>query len=200
MSAPIDFYFDFSSPYGYFAAEMIMPLAEKYQREVLWHPILLGVSFKAMGQQPLAAIPLKGEYSLRDFVRSARFLGLPYKHPSPFPIPTQHPARAFLWINDRAPALARAFAQSAYRAYFVEGKNIADLGVVLDIAGSVGIERDALSEALSTTAVKDRLKAEVELALSRGVFGSPFFIVEGEPFWGVDRLPQLEKWLAEGSF
>ena len=200
MNAPIDFYFEFSSPYGYFASEVIMPLAEKYQREVLWHPILLGVSFKTTGQQPLSAIPLKGEYSLRDFARSARFLGLPYKHPSPFPIPAQHPARAFLWVNDRDPALARTFAQSTYRAYFVEGKNIADLGTVLDVAESIGIERDALSEALSTTTVKDRLKAEVELALSRGVFGSPFFIVGGEPFWGVDRLPQLEKWLAEGSF
>jgi 2-hydroxychromene-2-carboxylate isomerase len=53
---------------------------------------------------------------------------------------------------------------------------------------------------LATAALKERFKAEVDLALSRGVFGSPFFIVEGEPFWGVDRLPQLERWLADGPF
>ncbi len=200
MHAPIDFYFDFSSPYGYFAAEVIEPLATKYDRSVLWHPMLLGVSFKTTGQMPLASVPMKGEYSVRDFARSARFLDLKYNHPKTFPIATQHAARAFLWANDRDPQHARTLAQQIYRAYFVEGKNIADLGVILEIATQAGIERMALSEALNGSAIKERLKAEVELATSRGVFGSPFFIVEGEPFWGVDRLPQLEKWLANGGF
>jgi 2-hydroxychromene-2-carboxylate isomerase len=200
VHAPIDFYFDFSSPYGYFAAEVIEDLAGKYGRSVLWHPILLGVSIKTTGQASLSSIPMKGEYSVRDFARSARFLKLPYNHPKTFPIATQHAARAFLWANDRDPLHARRLAQDIYRAYFVEGRNIADLGMILELATQAGIERSALSEALNGGAIKERLKAEVELATSRGVFGSPFFIVEGEPFWGVDRLPQLERWLAEGSF
>ena len=57
-----------------------------------------------------------------------------------------------------------------------------------------------MSAAFSDAATKARLKAEIDLAEARGVFGSPFFIVEGEGFWGNDRLPQLDRWLANGPF
>jgi hypothetical protein len=87
-TAPIDFYFDFSSPYGYFAAEKIDDLAARYGRTVLWHPFLLGVTFKVTGLGPLPGIPLKGAYSLHDIARSARYFGLPFRQPSVFPIPT----------------------------------------------------------------------------------------------------------------
>lgn len=200
MSAPIDFYFDFSSPYGYVASELIEALAAKHGRTVLWHPMLLGVAFKAIGTAPLPSIPLKGPYSLRDIGRTARFFGVPYKHPNPFPIPTQLAARAFLWISDRDLNRAKAFARDTYRAYFTEGRNIADQEQVLELAAAQGADKDTLSAALNSAELKERLKAEVELAMARGVFGSPFFIVDGEPFWGSDRLPQLEKWLAEGPF
>ena len=199
-TAPIDFYFDFSSPYGYFAAEKIDALAERFGRTVLWHLFLLGVTFKVTGLAPLPSIPLKGAYSMHDIERSARYFGLPFKQPSTFPIPTQHAARAFLWINDRSPQKARAFGLAAYRAYFVDDVNISDLGAVLDIAAGQGIDRDELSAVLSGTEIKARLAAEVDLGLSRGVFGSPFIIVDGEAFWGADRLPQVERWLAEGGF
>ncbi len=199
-AAPIDFYFDFSSPYGYFAAEKIDALAERYGRTVLWHPFLLGVTFKVTGLAPLPSIPLKGAYSMHDIERSARYFGLPFKQPSTFPVATQHAARAFLWINDRSPQKARAFGLTAYRAYFVDDVNISDLGAVLDIAAGQGIDRDELSGVLSGTEIKARLAAEVDLGLSRGVFGSPFIIVDGEAFWGADRLPQVERWLAEGGF
>ncbi|GAA5174684.1 2-hydroxychromene-2-carboxylate isomerase [Niveibacterium umoris] len=200
MPAPIDFYFDFSSPYGYLAAEVIDTIASKHGRAVIWHPILLGAAFKAMGAVPLPNVPLKGEYVLRDVARSARFLGLPFKRPTHFPIPTQNAARAFLWLNDRNTTKARELARALYRAYFVEDINISEADTVLDIAAGLGIARVELSDAISTGAIKERLKAEVDVALARGVFGSPFFIVEGEPFWGVDRLPQIEKWLSEGAF
>ncbi|MDO8958970.1 MAG: DsbA family protein, partial [Rhodocyclaceae bacterium] len=49
-------------------------------------------------------------------------------------------------------------------------------------------------------AVKERLKCEVDAAIERGIFGSPYIIVDGEPFWGADRLPQLERWLEKGGF
>jgi 2-hydroxychromene-2-carboxylate isomerase len=76
MAAPIDFYFDFSSPYGYLAAQKIEALAAKHGREVDWHPVLLGVIFKETGSAPLTMVPLKGDYSRRDFERSARFHGI----------------------------------------------------------------------------------------------------------------------------
>ncbi|MFT4172073.1 MAG: 2-hydroxychromene-2-carboxylate isomerase [Rhodocyclaceae bacterium] len=198
--APIDFYFDFSSPYGYLASELIDDVGARHGRPVVWHPILLGVAFRATGAAPFPQIPLKGEYAMHDMARSARYLGLDYKHPSNFPIPTQHAARAFLWLQDRNPDQARAFAHAAYRAYFTRDINIAELDTVLRLAADLGAERNELGMALGDVALKERLKAEVDLALARGVFGSPYFIVEGEPFWGADRLPHLDKWLAEGGF
>lgn len=199
-AAPLDFYFDFSSPYGYFAAEKIDELAARYGRSVLWHPFLLGATFKVTGLGPLPSIPLKGAYSLHDIQRSARYFGLPYRQPSSFPLPTQHAARAFLWINDRDPALARQFGLAIYRAYFVDDQNISDLAVVLDVATGLRLDRDELSAVLGSAEIKTRLIAESELALARGVFGSPFIFVDGEAFWGADRLSQVEKWLAEGGF
>lgn len=199
-AAPLDFYFDFSSPYGYFAAEKIDELAARYGRSVLWHPFLLGATFKVTGLGPLPSIPLKGSYSLHDIQRSARYFGLPYRQPSGFPLPTQHAARAFLWINDRDPVLARQFGLAIYRAYFVDDQNISDLAVVLDVAAGLRLDRDELAAVVGSAEIKTRLIAESELALARGVFGSPFVFVDGEAFWGADRLSQVEKWLAEGGF
>ena len=98
MAAPIDFYFDFSSPYGYLASQKIEALAAKHGRAVDWRPILLGVIFRQTGTAPLTEIPLKGDYARRDFGRSARFHGLAeFRMPSRFPTPSQAPARIVLW-------------------------------------------------------------------------------------------------------
>ncbi len=198
--APLEFYFDFSSPYGYLAAERIDELAAKYGRKVKWRPVLLGVIFKATGAAPLTTVPLKGAYSKLDFARSARFMGIPYKPPSRFPLPTQVAARAYYWLHDRDCALARSFARAVYRALFVDDRDISDAGVVLDIAVDVGADRMALAEAVESPEIKDRLKTEVAAALEKGVFGSPFILCDGEPFMGADRLPQLEARLAGRDF
>ena len=93
MSDPIDFWFDFSSPYGYLMSERIDDLAARFGRKVRWHPILLGVIFKAHGGAPLTLQhPAKAAYALLDFERSARFMGVPYRHPTKFPLPTQNAA------------------------------------------------------------------------------------------------------------
>ena len=200
MTAPIDFYFDFSSPYGYIASERIDELAARFRRSVDWHPVLLGVVFKSTGAAPLASIPLKGEYSMNDIARSARYHGVPYRRPSDFPIATQHAARGYFWLADRDLRLARDFARACYRAYFVDDRNISQPDVLGDIVAALGIDPAQFSMVVNDPESKDRLRAEVELAVARGVFGSPYFIVDGEPFWGTDRLPQLEKWLAEDGF
>lgn len=200
MSAPIDFYFDFSSPYGYFMSEKIDEVAARYGREVRWRPYLLGAVYKKLGSQPLPNLPLKGPYSVRDFERSARFLGLSCRIPEAFPVATQHAARAFYWLEDRDPALARRFALATLRAYFGDGRDISQLDAVLDLAAGLGVDRAALAAALDSDELKARLRAECEAAIERGVFGSPFVIIDGEPFWGVDRLPQIERWLEMGGF
>ncbi len=200
MANPMDFYFDYSSPYGYFAAMKIDELAAKHGRSVNWKPILLGVVFKVTGAQPLPNLPLKGDYANRDFARSARFLGIPFKSPSRFPISSQAPARAFYWANEQDPALARSLAKVLYQAYFVADRDISSPEVTADVATTLGLKRDEVLAALNDPAVKDRLKNEVDAAIKRGVFGSPYIVIDGEAFWGVDRFDQIERWLVTGPF
>jgi len=200
MADPIEFYFDFSSPYGYFASTKVAELAARHGRAVIWRPILLGAVFKITGQQPLPTIPLKGSYAKHDLARSARFFGVPFKIPSKFPVAGQVPSRAFYWITDKDPVLAVKLAQALFHAYFAEDRDISNPEVTANVAGKLGIERDPLAQALNDPAVKERLRTEVDAAIERGVFGSPFLIVDKEPFWGSDRLTQVEKWLADGGW
>lgn len=199
--APLDFWFDFSSPYGYLLSEKIDAVAARHGRKVRWHPILLGVIFQALGSRPPAdGISSKGKYMLHDFARSARFMGIPYKMPSRFPLPTQNAARAYYWLHDQDCALARQFAHAVYRAFFVDDLDISSPDTVLDIAAKQGVDREVLASALQTPEIKARLKDECEKALAAGVFGSPHVIIDGEHFFGADRLPQIEKWLESGGF
>jgi 2-hydroxychromene-2-carboxylate isomerase len=200
MPAPIDFWFDFSSPYGYLAAELVDSLAARHGREVRWRPLLLGVIFKETGGAPLTEVPMKGAYSKHDFARSARFHGVPFRMPSRFPIPAQTPSRIVLSLRARDPALAARVAKALYRAYFVDDRDISDPAVAAEVAGAAGADAAAARAAVDDPAVKEALKGEVAQAIAAGVFGSPFFVVDGEPFWGVDRLPQVERWLAGGGF
>ena len=198
---PLDFWFDFSSPYGYLMAEKIDAIAARHGRRVNWHPILLGVIFQATGARPpVDGTSSKAAYMMNDFHRSARFLGLPYSPPSRFPLPTQYAARAFYWLEDQNRDLARQFAQAAYRAFFVEDRDISSPDVVLDLASGLGVDRETLASALQTPAIKARLKDACAQALAAGVFGSPHVIIDGEHFFGADRLPQIEKWLQTGGF
>jgi 2-hydroxychromene-2-carboxylate isomerase len=201
VSAPVEFYFDFSSPYGYLASHRIEALAGRHGRAVDWRPMLLGAAFKRAGTAPLTEVPLKGEYSKRDFHRSARFHGIAdFRMPVKFPIATQGPARIMLWTKARDPAHGVRAAKALYRAYFVDGLDISDPDVAADVAASAGVDRAGARAAVDDPAIKDALRREVDEAIARGVFGSPFVFVDGEPFWGLDRFEQIDRWLATGGF
>lgn len=199
-NSPLDFYFDFSSPYGYLAGHGIDAIAGKHGRTVMWRPYLLGVVFAVTGQSPLTTQPLRGDYARRDFQRSARALGVPFVIPEPFPVLTLAAGRAFYWLHDRDPAMAKSFAKAVYHRIFGEGGDISTPEAIISIAEARGGDGGALAAALSDQAVKDRLKAETQAAIDRGAFGSPFIFVDDEPFWGADRLEQIDKWLETGGW
>jgi len=200
MAAALDFYFDFSSPYGYLASQKIEALAAKHGRSVNWCPILLGAIFKVTGSAPLPSLPLKGDYAKRDFLRSAAFHGIPMKYPSAFPISGVAPTRAVIWLKGKEPAKVPALVKALYRAFFVDDVNISDVDNVIKVAASVGCNADELRAALNDQAIKDKTKSEVDAALAKGVFGSPYIVIDGEPFWGIDRFDQIEKWLTTGGW
>ncbi|MFO0206128.1 MAG: 2-hydroxychromene-2-carboxylate isomerase [Betaproteobacteria bacterium] len=200
MPAPLEFVFDFSSPYSYLLSEKIEAVATRHGRSVAYKPILLGAAFKVTGMAPLVEVPVKGDYSCRDFERSARFHGVAFRMPTPFPVGTVTAARALLWLQGNGSAKSVPFVHKVLRAYFAEGRNIGEPAVVGQIATELGIDGAALLAGAQEPAIKDRLKKQVDEAIARGVFGAPFVFVDQEPFWGHDRLDQIDRWLQYGSF
>ena len=200
MLAPIDFYFDFSSPYGYFAATRIEDVAAKHGRWVNWQPILLGSVFKITGGQPLPSLPLKGDYAKRDIARSARLLGVPFNYPSKFPISGVAPSRAVTWLQSKDQQKAKALALALYQAFFVNDRDISDPNITAEVAAELGHDHAAVTAGMNDQSTKDTLRKEVEAAIAKGVFGSPYFVIDSEPFWGHDRIDQVELWLAKGGW
>lgn len=204
MSKIIDFYFDFSSPYGYLASTQIEEIASKHGRTVAWHPILLGAVFKVTGSQPLLNYPLKGEYAERDFARTARQKNITYNHPSDFPIGTVALCRATYWAmehdDEAVKALSVPLIHAAFKSYYVDNQNISDPQIAMDVVKQVGLDVSACSDACSSQPIKDRLRTAVDAAIARGVFGSPMIYVDDEPFWGSDRLDQIDQWLERGGW
>lgn len=199
--SPIEFYFDFSSPYGYFASCRIDEVGQRHGRHVIWRPYLMGVAMKLTGSKPLVEREMLGEYSRRDIPRTARRFGIAYNPPPPpFPLPSIAPCRAYYWLFDRDPQQARDFARRTYAALFIDGRNISDAEVAVELATSAGADTDDARAALGDQTVKDRLRHETDAAIERGVFGSPYFIVDGEPFWGNDRIDELDRWLQTGGW
>ncbi len=200
MADPIEFWFDFSSPYAYFAQAKIDDIGARHGRETIWRPFLLGAVFKITGMPPLVEVPMKGEYCLEDWLRLARFQHLPWTMPDPFPIATIAAARAFYWLDETDPAKAKSFARACFDTYFGQGIQIGKPDEVAAVAEGVGVDGAALLDAIQQPEIKDKLRLNVEAAVEKQIFGSPMIIVDGERFWGSDRIWMVKKWLQSGGW
>ncbi|MEZ5667027.1 MAG: 2-hydroxychromene-2-carboxylate isomerase [Alphaproteobacteria bacterium] len=199
-ATPIEFWFDFSSPYGYLAAQRIDDVAAANGSTVAWRPFLLGALFKLTGSSPLLDQPLKGDYARHDMARSARRTGVPFRLPDPFPFSGVAASRAFYWLDGSDPSAAVAFAKRAYAAIFGAGRDLSKPPAVVDVLADCGHDRAAAEAGIADPAVKERLRAAVDSAIERKIFGSPYFLVGDDPFWGVDRLPDLAAWIEQGGW
>jgi 2-hydroxychromene-2-carboxylate isomerase len=199
---PIDFYFDFLSLYGYFASLRIEELAARHGRDVRWHSMLLGVAvMKTMGLKPLLETPLKSDYVIRDTARYVRRHGLQLgrRLTDPFMDP-RAAARGFYWVRRNRPGQEAAFAHAALHAYWAEGRELGTPCEVAALAPEIGAQPDDMRAGIEGDTARSDLREAVAASLARGVFGSPFFIVDGEPFWGSDRLELLDEWLTTGGW
>jgi 2-hydroxychromene-2-carboxylate isomerase len=198
---PIEFYFDFVSPFGYLGSTQIEALAARHGREVDWRPVLIGVTvLKIMGLKPLTETPLKKDYLRHDAPRMARLLGVPFRFHGRKGGNSLAASRAYLWLKARDPGLAKRFAQGVYARLWVEGRDITEAQSVAEVAAPLGVERDELLAAIESPQARQSLHEAVDSAVAKGVFGVPYFIVDGEPIWGSDRLWMLEHWLQHGSW
>ena len=96
--------------------------------------------------------------------------------------------------------ITHALMIALYRCAFVEGRDIRAAEAVAEVAAGLGFDRDEVLAALQDPQVKETLKEEVAAAVDKGVFGSPYIVVDGEPFWGFDRLPDIALWLERGGW
>jgi 2-hydroxychromene-2-carboxylate isomerase len=202
MPEPLAFHFDFISPYGYFASLHIEALAAKHGRAVDWRPMLLGVAvLKVMGLKPLLDTPLKGDYVRRDVRRHARKLGLTLGRDLDAPVGSPLPAaRAFYWLREHHPEHQAALVHALYDAFWREGRDLSTPEAVAQVALPPGISAAALAAGAASETAATALREAVATSLAAGIFGSPTAVVDGEAFWGFDRLPDVDDWLARGGW
>jgi 2-hydroxychromene-2-carboxylate isomerase len=196
MKDPIEFYFDFASPYSYFMAGTLDTLARERGRDVVWRPLILWAVLKTQGLPAPLDHAVKKSYLLRDMERSARFHDLPFRLPTRFPASSHLPARAFYWLQAAKPDAAKPFAHRMFQAYFIDD---IDIGNAHDIARCVadvaGISHDAAQAVLTNENAKATLQACVASAVTKGVWGVPYVMIGEEAFFGADRLPHIERYL-----
>ncbi len=201
IKPPIEFYFDFISPYGYFGSTQIEAIAARHGRTVDWRPVLIGVTImKVMGLKALTETPLKKDYLRHDAPRMARLLGVPFQFNDRRGVNSLAASRAFLWLKSRDADLAKRFAHAIYARRWAEGGDITDSKSVAELAAPLGVNGNELLAAIESAQSKQALKDAVDAAIAKGVFGVPYFIVDDEPIWGSDRLWMLEHWLKHGSW
>lgn len=197
MAETIDFYFDFTSPYGYIASQIIDDLAARHGCAARWRTFMLGVAYKQFNASNPLDHPLKGAYYRHDIPRTAAHFGVPFKFPPSWPEALIAAGRAFVAIDRRDPDAAKRFAKAALSAYWAEGKALANAEIVADVAAEAGQDRAAIRAALDDPEVKKLFIDAGNDAFAKGIFGSPQMVYRGEIFWGTDRLDQLEARLAK---
>lgn len=198
----LDFWFDFISPFGYLASLRIDALAARHGRTVRWHPLLVGVTvLEVMGLKPLMETPLKSDYMRAELARYGRRHGIRLARAADrAPMNPLPAARAFAWLLQHAAEHAKPFARAALDAYWLEANDV-DRAPALRACGErAGVPEATLDAALADPQASALLRGEVERAIALGVFGSPFVRVDGEPFFGVDKLELIDEWLASGGW
>ena len=196
-------FYDLSSPWTYLAFNNVQDILVETSAEVSWRPFLVGGVFNAVNQSVYAARSNPNDPKvIQNFTwlhEWARLAALPLDFPTPHhPVKSVLPMRVCCALESDQLVLQK-FTKAAFEAYFAAGKNIDDPNVVAGIANSVGLEGHDLIEAAATQAVKDRLRANTEEAISKGAFGSPTMIVnDGQLYFGNDQLPLVRQALQTG--
>jgi 2-hydroxychromene-2-carboxylate isomerase len=181
----VDCYFDYSSPFAYLGTTQIERVAREADAEVRFRPFLLGALFKAIGTPdvPLHAMPeAKRRHQRRDIDRWAAWWGVPFSFTPHFPLRTVEALRLTLLVPE---ATQSRFIHRVMRAAWVDGENVAERDVLARCLRDVELDPALLER---TSEVKDALRSATDHAIAIGCPGAPCFVVDGELYWGQDRL------------
>jgi 2-hydroxychromene-2-carboxylate isomerase len=191
VPAPLEFWFDFISPYGYLAWQRIHAVAEAHGRELVYRPVLFAGLLNHWGQLGPAEIPPKREFVFRQVSRRAAALGVRLQPPP------SHPFNPLLGLRIASLELPteqrRRLIDTLWRATWGGGPGIHDPAVVASLLGDAGFAADELIAAAQSPAGKQRVLDSGAAGIAAGVFGVPTMIVEGELFWGDDSFAELEQ-------
>lgn len=188
MSKHVEFYFDLGSPATYLAYTQLPTICEHSGSQLIYRPMLLGGVFKATGNASPAQIPAKGRYMFLDLDRYAKRYGVPFKLNPHFPINTLLLMRAVTGIQLRQPERFLDFIDCLFRAMWVDGRNLNDPATVAAVLSKHGFDANQVLALTAEEEVKTALKDTTEHAIKRGVFGAPSMFVDGQLFFGQDRL------------
>lgn len=197
MSKKVEFFFDVGSPASYLAWTQLESIAQRTNAKIIWRPMLLGAVFQATGNASPAAVPAKGAYMLKDLQHFSNIYGVPFNFNPFFPLNTMHLMRgATAYLEEPE---FQTYLAAIFNALWSEQLNMESPEVVAEVLTKAGIDVTDFMARISETEVKERLKATTEEAVARGVFGAPSFFVNGEMFFGQDRLSFVETALKEWS-
>ena len=184
MKKTVEFFFDVGSPAAYLAWTQLAGLGCNVDHK----PMLLGGVFQATGNQSPMAVPAKGSYMQRDLALHAQHYGVPFRHNPHFPINTLTLMRGATAVQLQQPGRFADYVDAVFRAIWVDAQNMNDPQVVAWVLQAAGFDPAALLAQAADPQVKERLKQVTQDAVARGVFGAPTFFVDGQMFWGQDRL------------
>lgn len=188
MGRTVEFFFDLGSPAAYLAFRRLPALCAAASATLHWRPMLLGGVFQATGNQSPVNVPAKGAYIFTDLQRFARRHDIPFRRNPHFPINTLTLMRMATGLQVREPQRFLPYLDAMYRAIWADGLDMNDPAVVAGVLQRAGFDPDALLALAGDPEVKQRLKDDTQEAVARGVFGAPTFFVDGEMYWGQDRL------------
>ena len=199
MGLVVDYYLAPQSPWAYLGHARFAALASAAGAQVRLRPFDLGGKvFPVSGGLPLGQrAPQRQAYRLVELRRFAEHLGLPLNlHPKFFPVATDDAARLIIAVDQHdGTAAAMALAGAVLRAVWVDERNIADAADLAALLAAQQLPSQRLAESKAAE-VQTRYESESRRAVDAGVFGAPSYVVEGEIFWGQDRLDFLARRLA----
>lgn len=195
MPAVLEFFYDVSSPWTYLAFSRVEAVAERAGATIEWRPVLVGGIFNKVNEAVYEARanphPVKGRYYVKDLRDWARFCGVKIGQPPVFPVRAVDVMRGAVFAQDEGRIVP--YSRAAFEAYWGDLKDISQPDVLKEICDKVGLDWDAFQAALSSDAVKARLRANTEEVIERGGFGSPtMFVNKTDMYFGNDRLELVE--------
>ncbi|MAW85027.1 MAG: disulfide bond formation protein DsbA [Phyllobacteriaceae bacterium] len=197
MTAHIDYYFTCISPFSYFGHQAIGAVARRHGAVLDLRPFRLGTVFQTSGAVPLAQRPVpRQRYRMLELQRIAAMRNLPVNlKPAHFPTdPALADATVAALVEDGADAFA--YLDSLYRAVWVDELNVADDAVLADRLEKAGFDAAAIIARARGEAVNALVDANTEAAIAAGALGSPTYVLNGEVFWGQDRVEHVDHALA----